>query len=359
MNINVPTPDKAYKVLVICFTYNHSIFISDALKGFSMQETDFPFICIVIDDASIDNNQDAIRRFANDHCDMTNAYISEDDVSQYIRTSHKTNVNCVFLFCLLKVNLFGKPEKQELYRPYREVCEYEALCEGDDYWTVAKKLQKQVDWLKFHENCQMCCSDAHIITPEKELDWARYDKDTDVSVEDMITGGGLYVQTCTLLRRRSLMLNYPECCSICHVGDYPLQIWAALNGGVHYFAEKTGVYRYATNNSWTARSKTLDIEAKFDGVRSEIEMLRGLDSYSQYKYHKAFEKRQSEYIYRFAIYGNKGLRESEDVKKVISSFEDVYNSFSLSQKLDVFFLSHSMLLFFRIKRKVLNLIKNM
>jgi len=52
MNINVPLPDKKYKVIVRCITYNHSKYICDALNGFAIQETKFPFICIVVDDAS-------------------------------------------------------------------------------------------------------------------------------------------------------------------------------------------------------------------------------------------------------------------------------------------------------------------
>ncbi len=160
MNIEVPIPDKDYKVLVRCATYNHSKYICDALNGFAIQETDFPFICIVVDDASKDGNQEVIRQYANDNCDMSKAEISEDDISKYIRVPHKTNENCVFLFCLLKVNLYGKPEKREIYKPYREVCEYEAICEGDDWWLDSKKIQKQCSYLDNHSEYSMCFHNA-------------------------------------------------------------------------------------------------------------------------------------------------------------------------------------------------------
>jgi len=359
MNINIPAPDKDYKVLIKCPTYNHSKYICDALNGFAIQETKFPFVCIVVDDASKDGNQDVIKQYAKDNCDMTKADISEDDISTYIRVSHKTNSNCFYLFCLLKINLYGKPEKQEIYKQYRSICEYEAICEGDDYWTVSSKLQKQVDWLDTHESCQMCCSDAHIITSKEELNWARYEADTDIHVEDIILGGGLFVQTCTLLYKKGLMANYPDSCKKCHVGDYPLQIWAALNGNVHYFSEKTSAYRFAIGNSWTARNQSSDIEKKIRGIRSEIDMLKTLDSYSDCKYHDTFKKRQCDFIYQFSICGNNGMRSKEEITRILSSFEDVYQIFSISQKTNLFFLSHDMIFAFKVKRKIGDLLRKL
>ncbi len=160
MVINVPTPDRDYKVLVRCATYNQSKYICNALNGFAIQETDFPFICMVVDDASKDGNQDVIKQYANDNCDMSKSEVSEDDISVYIRVPHKTNTNCVFLFCLLKVNLYCKPEKQEIYKPYRVVCEYEAICEGDDYWICSLKLKKQFELMENNMDCSLCFSNA-------------------------------------------------------------------------------------------------------------------------------------------------------------------------------------------------------
>ena len=162
ININVPNPDRDYKVLVRCITYNHSKYICDALNGFAIQETEFPFICMVVDDASKDGSQDVIKRYSTDYCDMSKSEISEDDISVYIRVPHKINTNCVFLFCLLKYNLYGKPEKQEIYKPYRVVCEYETPCEGDDYWIDPLKLQKQVDFLEENPDYSLCFHAAKI-----------------------------------------------------------------------------------------------------------------------------------------------------------------------------------------------------
>lgn len=42
-------------VSICCVTYNHGKFIEDALEGFLIQQTNFPFEIFVYDDASTDN----------------------------------------------------------------------------------------------------------------------------------------------------------------------------------------------------------------------------------------------------------------------------------------------------------------
>lgn len=59
-NINYPAPKQEYKVLVRCFIFNHSKYIEYTLNGFAMQQTNFPFVCLVIDDASTDGEQEVI-----------------------------------------------------------------------------------------------------------------------------------------------------------------------------------------------------------------------------------------------------------------------------------------------------------
>ena len=51
-------------VTVICLAYNHGPYIRDALEGFVMQKTSFPFEVIVHDDASTDDTPRIIREYA-------------------------------------------------------------------------------------------------------------------------------------------------------------------------------------------------------------------------------------------------------------------------------------------------------
>ena len=51
------------KVSVICNAYNHETYIEDALEGFVMQKTTFPFEVLVHDDASTDRTAEIIREY--------------------------------------------------------------------------------------------------------------------------------------------------------------------------------------------------------------------------------------------------------------------------------------------------------
>ena len=250
MFVNVPIPNKDYKVLIRCATYNHSKYICDALNGFSIQETDFPFICIVVDDASKDENQEVIRQYANDNCDMSKAEILEDDISKYIRVPHKTNENCVFLFCLLKLNLYGKPEKKEIYKPYREICEYEAICEGDDYWTHPKKIQKQVDWMDNHIDFSMSHTAFDYFYENENrfipCDLEKLKKIPDPSLEDIISR--YHIQSHTVVLRTSALiqaeLHDPFLFSGYFLfGDRILFFMMRYYGKIHLMEDNTGVYR--------------------------------------------------------------------------------------------------------------------
>ena len=39
-----------YMVDIRCMTYNHEAYITDAMNGFVIQKTNFPFLAIIVDD---------------------------------------------------------------------------------------------------------------------------------------------------------------------------------------------------------------------------------------------------------------------------------------------------------------------
>lgn len=173
MNVSV-----MYKVLVYCPTYNHSLFIKDAMDGFCMQKTAFPYICCIIDDASIDGTQDVVIKYVENNFDLLNTAVSyrkDTDCATIIHAQHKTNKNCYFAVILLKENHYGKKSKSPYIKEWRDVCEYESMCEGDDYWINEEKLQSQVDFLDTHKDFTIC---SHRIL--------KYDQDTGIFYKDKL-----------------------------------------------------------------------------------------------------------------------------------------------------------------------------
>ena len=51
---------ETIKVSIICNAYNHEKYIHNALDGFVMQKTTFPFICTIFDDNSTDGEQELL-----------------------------------------------------------------------------------------------------------------------------------------------------------------------------------------------------------------------------------------------------------------------------------------------------------
>lgn len=303
---NVPVPEQEYMVLIHCSTYNHGKYIKDALEGFVGQITDFPFCAIVIDDASSDNNAAIIRAYAE----------------QY--------PNIIKPICLGYNHMQNGLSRNPYFDSWHNSAKYIAQCEGDDYWIDPLKLQKQVDFLETHPEYSLCCSDASIVTERGELDWGRYDVDCQIPAKDIILGGGLWVQTASLLYRTELTkMTYPKC----HVGDYPLQIFAAIIGKVYWFAEKQVVYRYQVGGSWTNMSKDTPCnERNIAGWQSEINMLREMDALSNGQYHCYFEKRIAMYV--------SGImnRYRADIPKLTTIFKNEIALFDTIQKIKLFIL---------------------
>ena len=152
----------SFKVAVKCFTYNHASFIKDAMDGFCMQETGFPYICIIVDDASTDGEQEVIRQYLSAHFELENEGTRNEETDDYRQTfaRHKTNPNCFFAVLFLKYNHYGKNLPKAPYlRQWVENVPYLAFCEGDDYWTDPSKLQKQVGFLEKHGEYVICSHD--------------------------------------------------------------------------------------------------------------------------------------------------------------------------------------------------------
>lgn len=144
-------------------TYNQSAFICDTMNGFVLQKTDFPFVCTIIDDASTDGEPDVIERYVRENFDFTEpmAFCREEEYGRLFYARHKENKNCYFAVLLLKENHFHRWQlKMSYIREWRDHVDYEALCEGDDFWTGSDKLQRQVAFLDAHPEYTLTFHDA-------------------------------------------------------------------------------------------------------------------------------------------------------------------------------------------------------
>ena len=258
--------DREVTVTVLCVTYNHAQYIRDALEGFVMQETGFPFEVIVHDDASTDGTAGIVREYERKYPGIIRGFYQEEN--QY---SKGVNVMKTFLYPLVRG-------------------EFVALCEGDDYWTDPLKLQKQVDALRAHPELDIC---AHRVKSVQELGDGRRKvryvapslRSRVLSAEEVIKGGGWYVSTPSLMCRRDVFLLETPMREVVTI-DYVLQIQGALRGGMYYLEDCMAVYRKLSRGSWSeAHPHGLDA-----GTRER--MLDALDQYTGGRFHKAVEHKK-------------------------------------------------------------------
>lgn len=142
-----------------CATFNHENYILDALKGFAMQQTNFPVVFTIVDDASTDGTAAVIKKFVSENFSLdadSVGYEKDLDYGHVTFAQHKTNKNCYFAVVYLKENHYSQKKSKEPYLTEWMDTKYIALCEGDDYWTDPLKLQKQVDFLEGHEEYVVC-----------------------------------------------------------------------------------------------------------------------------------------------------------------------------------------------------------
>ncbi len=263
------------KVIIRCLVYNHEPYLRDCLEGFVMQKTDFPFRAVVHDDCSTDGSAAIIREYAEKYPDIIEPIFETENLYSRRDGSLRRVMNAA---------TYGRSE-------------YIALCEGDDYWIDPHKLQKQVDFFDSHPDIAMVCSNAEVeyegrfLTEAdfRQMSWPICDKSGLLPVQDVVENGGWFIHTCTILYRGRLVEDYPEAAKNCSVGDYPLQIFAALKGGVYYLHEKTAVYRFCSVGSWTARARREPTERDVIAWSKIVKLFEVMNQYSLYQHDRMFK----------------------------------------------------------------------
>jgi glycosyltransferase involved in cell wall biosynthesis len=245
-------------VSICCITYNHSTYITDCIEGFLMQKTTFPFEIIIHDDASTDGTTEIIRSYAINYPNLIFPIYQNEN--QYSKKSGSIEARFVY------PKAHGK---------------YIALCEGDDFWTDPYKLQKQIDELQKHPNCNICFHPVLKVneaTSKKDEIIANYGDLVKIfSAAEVIVGGGSFMPTVSIVLNRYVIENLPEWFMQASVEDYFLQILGSLNGGALYFNETMAVYRANLKGSWTNKMNNKDFQLNF--YLLHLETLELADTY--------------------------------------------------------------------------------
>lgn len=293
-----------FLVRVNCMTYNHASYIVDALNGFTMQQTTFPFVCTIVDDASTDGEPEIIKEYLEEHFDLEEkSIVRNEETDDYHLTfaRHKTNHNCYFAVFYLKYNHYSIKKSKMPYLKDWANTKYIALCEGDDYWTDTQKIQLQVVYMNLHSTCSMCWHNANILdmsTGKICGNHRRYKRDSTCSTEDMIIHGGGFCPTASIVYRTDIRSQAPERLFNQHIGDYPLQLYMAFNGDVWYIDRPMSIYRINVPGSWTTSvANNIDVNERKKIWMETMKLYNDFNEYSNYQYNESFNQRRLVYLF--------------------------------------------------------------
>ena len=251
-------------VSVCCVTYNHQKYIEEAIKGFLMQETDFPFEIIIHDDASTDNTTAIVRDYAEKYPQIIKTIIQKEN--QYSKGTRVFS----FIFEIAQGD-------------------YMALCDADDYWTDPQKLQIQASKMKEHPECHIS---FHAVKEVNGEDGSLYpnprckhhEEEQIFDPATVVAGGGSFMQTPSIMMHRDIIENLPDFYHTAPTEDYIFQLLGSLNGGALYINKVMGVYRVGSDGSWRKRIEDVDNYIKFQ--TSWVDSYLTMNKYFDRKYEK-------------------------------------------------------------------------
>lgn len=267
--------NNPYMVCARCFTFNQASYIEDTLNGFSMQRTNFPFVCVIVDDASTDGEQNVIMKYVEDHFalkDETTIRNEETDDYVMLYAQHANNKNCYFAVYLLKYNHYSiKKSKIGYLTEWIDTSKYYALCEGDDYWIDPYKLQKQVEIFANDDNVGLCYTYSRLFIQSENC----Y-KEEIIGVGGPCDFESLLLNepqmTLTSLFRLDLYRSYHE--EIAPnmkdwlMGDTPLWLYLSIHSKVVLLDQVTAVYRFLPESA----SHSRNIEKKLMFNKSALDI---------------------------------------------------------------------------------------
>lgn len=256
-------------ISIVCVTYNHEPYIGDAINGFLMQETNFPFEVIVHDDASTDNTVDIINDYAKKFPKIIRPILQEE-------------------------NQYSKGRRCGAIAQSYARGDYVALCEGDDYWIDKRKLQIQIDEMQKHLECNISFHSAikkeNVKNSSDTIFCKRSDGKKVIDISRIIRCGGSFMPTASIVLRRNVVDRFvkdKEGFFYSNLTGYFVQIFGTEPNGALYIDRPMSVYRSLVEGSWTSRVRK-DQKFNIYWAKKNIDGIKAADKITRHQYQSHF-----------------------------------------------------------------------
>jgi glycosyltransferase involved in cell wall biosynthesis len=273
------------KLSVAMITYNQERFIGQAIESVLAQRVNFDYEIVIGEDCSTDGTRAVIMDLHRRYPDRIKLLLREQNLGG------RANVQSTMAACQ---------------------GEYLAILEGDDYWTSADKIQKQVDFFDAHPDRAICCHRVQFLneTGPAELDVYPLQPAGTYTIEDLLKGN--FVMTCSAVARRHLMRPLPASVSrATKAGDWPFFALAARHGTIELMDDVMAVYRVHAESKWSSLPRSARMK---DGVR----MLAALDRYLEFRYTNTIRQTIASWSLELASMGRSEGKRIETARHLVN-----------------------------------------
>lgn len=251
-------------VSVIVLTYNHEKYIRQALDSILMQQVDFKYEILVGDDCSTENTPQILLEYQQKYPGIF-----------CLRLRHK-NIGATKNLYELLMLAQGK---------------YIAYLEGDDYWCIPTKLQRQVDFLEKHLE-YIACAHKCIIVDEngipytkQYLSWVSHKK--EYTIRDF-RGVVLAGHGNSILQRNFFLekgMDYKDLITMHSlIADRALGLLLASKGKIYQFPCVMGSYR-RLKSSRSHSATSIVYEQNENCIYDDYLYTKSLEEYAVKKLH--------------------------------------------------------------------------
>lgn len=249
-NVTIP------KVSVVCWTYNQEDYVESTIQSFLNQKTNFPFEIVIQDDASTDNTQAIIKKYATLYPTIIKPVLFDEN--QYSK---------------------GSPIGMMAFQKARG--DYVAMCDGDDFWVSPYKLQIQYGLAL--DNADIACFFHPVFQiysdKEQELSGVHSSISKHYSLSDVINGDAGFMQTSScFMRKESLLATPNRYVSNFSVGDYIWQMFTSHDGAI-YTPIPMSVYRRNSPMSISSSNSVKSDKEKINIIKQDLLLLTELPNY--------------------------------------------------------------------------------
>ena len=260
------------KINVVMTTYNHELYLAQAIESVMSQKGDFALELIIGDDQSADQTYNIAMEYQKRF----------PKVVRVLRGEKRLGVTKNIQQCL-------------------QACQgdYIAMCEGDDYWTDPYKLEKQFQLLEKHPEYASC---FNAVTLEIESSGESYTHPGQalliegnrhfLNAKELVVDNVIGNFSCCMYRT-TVVEKLPGDLYEMYTVDWMFNMMCAQHGDIGFIPEPMSVYRIHHGGAWSGQ----------DFEKQQLDLLGYIDQYDRFlnlKYRSEFDEFRQR-IYRLLV----------------------------------------------------------